>query len=96
MTGNSSKSKATLELVELGLRPRLIDDEKAAAFLGLSANAFRKAVSEGRYPPAIRDGRRQRWDLKALEATVDRRSGLTPSHAMEETPDVLMEAIDAD
>jgi hypothetical protein len=94
MAGNSSKSKATAELAQLGLRPRLVGDELAAAYVGLSTGAFRKAVNEeGRYPAAIQDGRRRQWDLRALDACLDRRSGLTPSS--NETADEVMRAIDA-
>jgi hypothetical protein len=96
MAGNRSKSRATTELVRLGLLPRLLDLEVAAAYVGLSAAAFRAAVSAGRYPPAIEVGRRKHWDLRALDAALDRHSGLTtPSQNLEEMPDDLMRAIDA-
>jgi len=93
MTGNKPKSKATNELLRLGLAPRLLDLELAAAYVGLSAAAFLLGVEKGMYPKALKDGRRQHWDRKALDAAIDRRSGLAPSS--EETPDDLMRAINA-
>ena len=76
--------------------PRLLDLEVAAAYLGLSAAAFRTAVSAGCYPPPIETGRRKQWDLRALDAVLDRHSGLTtPALEMDETQDDLMRAIDA-
>jgi hypothetical protein len=40
MSGNRSKTEATAELVKLGLPPRLLDLELAAAYVGLTAAAF--------------------------------------------------------
>jgi len=50
MSGNRTKVVATAKLLELGLVPRLLDLEMAAAYLGLSAAAFQKAVRQGIYP----------------------------------------------
>jgi predicted DNA-binding transcriptional regulator AlpA len=84
-----------LELVKLGLRPRLVELEIAAAYVGLSASAFEKGVREGLYPKPIRDGRKPRWDLRALDQVIDRRSGLAPSSPGDESPEAMMRAIDA-
>ncbi|MFZ0854259.1 MAG: hypothetical protein WAO08_34290, partial [Hyphomicrobiaceae bacterium] len=61
--------------------------------VGLSPAPFRKAVSEGKYPAPIEDGRRRHWDIKALDVALDRRSGLGSSSG--ETHDEMMRAIDA-
>jgi hypothetical protein len=93
MSGNRSKAEATAELVKLGLKPRLLALELAAAYVGLSAGAFLKGVADALYPQPLQDGKRQRWDRKALDAAVDRRSGIGPSS--DENEDDLMRAIDA-
>lgn len=95
MAGNRSKTEALAALLRLGLRPRLVDLDLAAAYVGLSAGAFMTAVDEGRYPPPIEDGRRKQWDLRAIDAAIDRRSGLAPVSRRDESPDAIMEAIDA-
>ena len=87
------KSQALAKLMALGFSPRLLALELAARYVGLSPAAFRKAVSEGRYPAPIADGRRRQWDIKALDAALDRRSGLAPS--LSEIQDEMMRAIDA-
>jgi hypothetical protein len=93
MRGNRTKLVATAKLLEIGLVPRLLDRELAAAYLGLCVAAFLKAVRQGIYPQPLHDGRRQRWDRRSLDAAVDRRSGMTASS--QECPDDLMRAIDA-
>lgn len=92
MSSKRSKTDVTADLVKLGLAPRLLDLGLAAAYVGLSTRSFLKGVTDKRYPAPLRDGKRQRWDRKALDAAVDRRSGLG---ATEETSDDLMRAIDA-
>ena len=93
MSGNRTKLLATAKLLEIGLVPRLLDLETAAAYLGLSGAAFQRAVSDGVYPQPLRDGRRRHWDRRSLDAAVDRRSGLSASS--QESPDDLTRAIDA-
>jgi hypothetical protein len=56
MSGNRSKIVATTRLLEVGLVPRLLDLEIAAAYVGLSAAAFQKAVIEGVYPQPLQAG----------------------------------------
>ena len=91
--GNGTKSEATARLLKLGLCPRLLPLELAAAYVGLSAPAFLVGVGDGRYPAPLKDGRLNRWDRKALDVAVDRRSGLEPSSR--DGADELMRAIDA-
>ena len=66
MSGNRSKAEATAELLKLGLAPRLLDLELAAAYVSLSAAAFLRGVADGRYPKPLTDGKRQRWTAKCL------------------------------
>src|SRR4029453_13653327 len=93
MTANRSKSEATAELVKRGLSPGLLDLDLGAAYLDPSPAAFPQGVERSIYPQPLKDGRRQHWDRRALDAAIDRRSGLAPS--CEETFDDLTRAIDA-
>ncbi len=95
MAGNISKVSATERLVKLGIQPRLLDLELAAAYVGLSPATFLTAVKERSYPAAISDGRRKMWDRRALDAAVDRRSGLASTFRRDESHDAIMRAIDA-
>lgn len=56
------------------IEPRLLTKEQAAAYCGYCANAFGRHVSEGNLPPAIPGT--HRWDRKALDAAIDKLSGL--------------------
>lgn len=94
MANARAKSESLAALLQLGLRPRLVDAHIAAAYVGLSVGAFLAAVDAGRYPKPLADGRRKLWDLKAIDAAIDRRSGLL-SDSHRETPDLIMQAIDA-
>ena len=63
------------------LTPRLIKREDAAAYVSVSPNMFDEMVKDGRMPPAKRlGGRRLAWDVRALDAAVDRLpvEGATP------------------
>lgn len=95
MAGNRSKPEAINELVRRGIPPRVLDLDLAAAYVGLSADAFLEAVADGRYPKPLPDGRRRQWDRVALDAAIDRRSKLGAQSRKPETPDDLMAAIDA-
>lgn len=94
MSGNRTKTDARAELVKFGIPPRLLDLETIAAYVGLSAGAFLKAVADGRYPPAHQNGKRRLWDRLAVDAAVDRRSGIASSLGATEGPDPIMQAID--
>ena len=95
MAGHKTKTAATSELVTLGLPPRILELELAAAYVGLSASGFLDAVNAGHYPKPLSDGRRRQWDRRALDATVDQRSNLTAQAKLQETTDDIMGAIDA-
>jgi len=89
-----TKLDASAALIALGLPPRLLPMELAASYVGLSAATFLKAVRDGHYPPAIVDGKRKRWDIRALDAAVDRRSGID-SFLPGPQCDEMMRVIDA-
>jgi predicted DNA-binding transcriptional regulator AlpA len=58
---------------------RLLDRETAAAYVGLSPNAFDQEVRAGTFPapfPLTRI-RRRLWDVRALDAALDRAMGIT-------------------
>ena len=87
-----SKRAANAALTSRGMQPRMLELPLAAAYVGLSPVAFQKAVSAGRYPKAIADGRSKRWDVRALDAAIDRRSGLSQSSVHDEGPEALTRA----
>ena len=55
--------------------PRLLCDDLAAAYLGLSATTFRDRVERREFPQPIQIGRRKLWDRRALDRLIDARSG---------------------
>ena len=61
-------------LVNLGIVPRLLTREQAAAYCGLSVTGFSEWVKTGRLPGPIVDT--ARWDLRAIDAALDSLSGI--------------------
>jgi predicted DNA-binding transcriptional regulator AlpA len=61
-------------LADLGIAPRLLTREQAAAYCGLSVHGFSDWVKAGRLPGPIRGT--TRWDRKAIDAALDQASGL--------------------
>ncbi|WP_245434092.1 helix-turn-helix transcriptional regulator [Rhodomicrobium lacus] len=59
----------------LTLQPRLVGREAAAAFIGLSVRKFDELVADGRMPKPKRIDARVLWDVRALDAAVDRLNG---------------------
>lgn len=57
---------------------RLLSRKEAAAYVGLSPNAFDKAVSLGEFPKPIRLTTVERivWDKVALDSQINRWSGI--------------------
>lgn len=53
--------------------------ERAAAYLDLTPSGFDKWVRDGRLPCPIPGTRR--WDKKAIDAALDKLSGLNPAKA---------------
>ena len=58
------------------LPPRLIGEEAAAAYLGLSKSTFRRRWSPGELPQPHRIGGRLLWDVRLLDRYVDALSGI--------------------
>ena len=55
------------------LAPRLVSREAAAAYVCVSPNTFDEMVRQGRMPrPRLLGGKRRAWDVRALDAAVDR------------------------
>jgi predicted site-specific integrase-resolvase len=62
--------------------PRLVGEMEAAKTIGLELATFRTWVESGRLPPPLPDC--GKFDLKALDAAVDRISGLgNPANALD-------------
>ena len=61
-------------LADLGIAPRLLTREQAAAYCGLSANGFSEWVKSGKLPGPIPGT--ARWDLKAIDIALDSASGI--------------------
>jgi excisionase family DNA binding protein len=60
-------------LADLGIAPRLLTREQAAAYLSVSPNTFDAMVEDGVMPrPRLLRGRRRAWDVRALDAAIDR------------------------
>jgi hypothetical protein len=61
---------------------RLVGEREAAESVGLELATFRAWVAAGRLPPPLPDC--GRYDLKALDAAIDRISGLGgPGNALD-------------
>lgn len=56
------------------IEPRLLTQKQAAAYCGVSAPTFAKWVLNGAMPPALSG--MKRWDRKAIDAHLDKVSGL--------------------
>jgi predicted DNA-binding transcriptional regulator AlpA len=55
------------------LAPRLINLEAAAAYVCVSPNTFKQMVDDGRMPkPRRLSDHRNAWDVRELDAAVDR------------------------
>jgi predicted DNA-binding transcriptional regulator AlpA len=59
---------------------RLLSREQAAFYVGLSPNAFEQEVAAGTFPAPAQLGRvrRRLWDLKAIDAVLDKAMGIHP------------------
>jgi hypothetical protein len=62
---------------QLMIAPRLLTRKQAAEYCRLSLQGFSEWVKRGIVPPALPGT--TRWDLKAIDAALDRASGLTPT-----------------
>jgi hypothetical protein len=59
----------------IGMTPRLLARDAAAAYCGVTAETFEQHVRP--YVRPIEIGARRLWDVKALDRWVDAQSGLT-------------------
>ena len=57
--------------------PRLLSEEQAAAYVGVSLNSFKARIGDP-WPAAIRFGRRKLYDRLALDRAVDALSRTAP------------------
>jgi len=60
-------------LADVGIAPRLLTREQAAAYCGISLPTFTNWVRSGILPGPIPGT--HRWDRKAIDAALDRASG---------------------
>jgi hypothetical protein len=58
-----------------GLTPRLLSREAASTYCGMSPNHFEQHI--GSMVPPVRIGKRNLWDIRALDRWLDQQSGLT-------------------
>ena len=64
------------------MAPRLVTEKQAAEAIGVELATFRAWVAAGKLPKPLADC--GRYDLKAIDAALDRVSGLnTPSNALD-------------
>jgi predicted DNA-binding transcriptional regulator AlpA len=61
-----------LPLISIGIAPRLLKREQAAAYISVSPNLFDQLVKDGRMPrPKLLGGQRRAWDIRSLDAAID-------------------------
>ena len=66
------KRAAKATLAGIGIAPRGLSVNEAAAYVGLSRNQFLRYVDRGIYPTAMPlPGRERVWDRQALDAAMD-------------------------
>jgi predicted DNA-binding transcriptional regulator AlpA len=60
-----------------GTMPRLLSIEQAAEYCGLGVTSFLNEVAAGTYPGPVEltKTRRKVWDVRALDAAIDRVTG---------------------
>lgn len=99
MPGSTTIADARERLAAIGIAPRGLDLDLAAAYVGLSAPSFLAQVEAGRLPPPTSHGRRRVWDRVALDRAMDRLSGLPSTRAAPDAAtlhDEMMGEIEAD
>ena len=62
--------------------PRLLSVEQAAAYVGVSVNAFRARIGK-MWPAAVSVGKRRLYDRAALDEAIDGLTGMDKSAASE-------------
>jgi hypothetical protein len=77
--GRRTRDLARANLAAVGISPRCLSTQEAAAYVGLSEKSFLVEVREGRYPSALpHKANRLLWDRRALDVAIDQLSGLVP------------------
>ena len=61
-------------LADAGIAPRLLTREQAAAYCSVSARGFSEWVKAGKMPGPVLGT--TRWDRRAIDAVLDKASGL--------------------
>ena len=95
----ATKQAARERLAAIGIAPRGLELDLAAAYVGLSAPSFLAQVEAGRMPAPTSLGRRRVWDRRALDRAMDRLSGLPSApagDAADRLHDEMMGEIEAD
>ena len=64
--------------------PRLLTRQEASTYLGISPSLFSSWVSDGYMPAAL--AWTKRWDKRAIDAVLDKASGLDKGVTNTETP----------
>ena len=72
-------------LANLGITPRLLTREQAAAYCSVSARGFSEWVNAGKMPGPVLGT--ARWDRRAIDAVLDKAGGLETSGAQEDAFD---------
>ncbi len=72
-------------LADVGIAPRLLTREPAAAYCALSTRGFSEWIKSGKIPGPIPGT--VRWDRYAIDAVLDKASGLETGGAQEDAFD---------
>lgn len=81
-TARHTKANARARLARIGIAPRGLPLEEAAAYVNLSGKAFLEEVEAGHYPRALQHrASTLTWDRRALDLAIDRLSGLASPSA---------------
>lgn len=62
-----------------GFAPRLLPTEAAALYCGLGVSRFREVVEEWGVEPVQFGSRYKVWDVRDLDAAIDRMKGAAPT-----------------
>lgn len=72
---------------------RLLTREQAAAYCGYTPDHFSKKVAAGELPAHV--GGMMRWDKRAIDLAIDKKSGLDSTEAPEDAFDAWEREYDA-
>ena len=76
-----------------GMTPRLLSRDAAAAYCGLSPNAFEDHVAAA--VPPIRIGQRKLWDIRSLDRWLDELAGFEAPTGQPDDEETLLGRIHA-